>query len=125
MKTIKTLLKRIKTEEAKLEKQIAAAYANGIKDLLVESKNLVGKTISLNEPVTTWYRGQLHYRVTKIHRLTRDFYTDSSGPLVLEFSAELVRKPKNFRRNYERRVGKVYRKQLRVSTLADVKVLSK
>ena len=115
MKNFKSIVKQIQSQEEKLQNQIVEAYAAGIKAIVAEANSMVGKKVSIEESISRTLRGDMVYRITKIHNVTRDFYSDSRGPIVLEYSAELVSKPKNYRGYHERKVGKVYRKRITLS----------
>ena len=115
MKHIKSIVARIQSQENKLQKQILEAYGAGIKAIVAEANSMIGKKVSIEEPISRTLRGQMVYRITKIHNVTRDFYSDPSGPIVIEYSAELVHKPKNYRGYHTRKIGETYRKRITLS----------
>ena len=115
MKNIKSLITKIKSQEEKLQNQILDAYADGMKAISAEATAMIGKKVSIDEPISPRLRGRLVYKIVKINRITRDFYGDPTGPIVLEYTAELVSKPKNYRHYLTRKVGATYNKRITLS----------
>jgi hypothetical protein len=107
----------LQKKELQMLKDIDALYADGIKDVLSIAKGLIGKTISIEEPISSTMRGRLVYKVTAVHGAHRDFSYDSDGPIILEYSAELVKKPDNYRGAHQRTVGKEYKKRISLDRL--------
>lgn len=123
------IFNRMTREQKALERQKEACLKDRIKDLTAEAQKLVGKTLSITEPVTPkGKRGKLQYRVTKIGRVYRELCFDPaidiSDTVVVEYTAELVAKPKNYRGPNDRIVGKTYRKSISLHRLNAVKVLA-
>ena len=123
------IFNRMTRERKALERQKEACLKDRIKDLTAEAQKLVGKTLSITEPVTPkGKRGKLQYRVTKIGRIYRekcfDPWLDLNETVVVEYTAELVAKPKNYRHDNGRQVGKTYRKRISLHRLNTVKVLA-
>lgn len=124
---LRSVVEKIKRSEEELQSRLQDIYADGIKDVLNTAKGLIGKTISIEEPISTTMRGRLTYKVTAVHRAFRDFSYDPSGPIVLEYSAELVKKPDNYRGAYTRKIGEVYKKRISLDRLQSgvLKLISK
>jgi hypothetical protein len=115
MKLIQTIVTKIQEREEDLKNEIASAYTNGMNLIKSQAEKMVGQKVSIEEPISPRRRGRLVYKIVKINRVTRDFYSDPNGPVVLEYSAELVRKPKNYRGYHARKIGHVYNKRITLS----------
>lgn len=119
---------RMTREQTALDKQKAALLQDRLNDITAESEKLVGKVLSITEPISRTRSGKLQYRVVKINRVYRaplfDYAFNSPDTVVIEYTAELVSKPKNYRGAYTRSVGKTYRKRISLHRLNTVKVLA-
>jgi len=116
---IATTFRKTAAAQAKLEKQMEHLRDAERKELFQAAEKLVGREFTISEPRSPRCHGKFSYRIVAVHHVGRDY----DGVPVLHFSAELVKRPKSFRRpSVERRVGKVYRKQIRMSRINQMKV---
>lgn len=111
-------IKNIRKEEDKLARQFDALWRKEQAAIMKAAKTLIGKEFTISEPRSRCRHGKFTYRVVAVHKVTKSF-----GVTVLHYSAELVTKCKNFRRQtVTRKVGKVYRKQISMNRVNLIKV---
>ena len=112
-------IKNIRKEENKLARQFDALWRKEQAAIMKAAKTLIGKEFTISEPRSRNRHGKFTYRVVAVHKVAKSAYGDT----VLHYSAELVTKCKNFRRQtVTRKVGKVYRKQISMNRVNLIKV---
>lgn len=112
-------MKKIRNQERKLQKQVEALWKKEQAEIKRAASKLVGKEFTISEPRSRRCHGKFTYRVVSVDRVVKRH----DGVTVLHYSAELVKRPSNFRRDtVERKTGKVYQKQISMNRVDLIKV---
>jgi hypothetical protein len=121
MNEIQKQAKKFKREKNLLELKLAALKQEELSALSKAAQSLVGRRLVIQENVSARTKGNFTYLVTKVSGVRREF-NGWSDVYVIEYTAELVQKPKKFRPDWNKELGRVYRKRISLNRLNTLKV---
>jgi hypothetical protein len=75
----------------------------------------------IQENVSARTKGNFTYLVTKVRGVKREF-NGWESTYVVEYTAQLVEKPKKFRPDWNKELGREYRKQISINRLKTIKI---
>jgi hypothetical protein len=122
MTTLTNEIARFSQARTKIQSELDALNAAELAAITNASHSLVGRKLVIKENVSPRTKGNFTYLVTKIRNVFREF-NGWHDTYVVEYTAELVEKPKKFRPDYNKELGKTFRKRVTVDRLGkDIKV---
>jgi hypothetical protein len=121
MNELQKQIKRFERQKSQLESKLDTLKREEHQAISQAAQSLVGRRLVIQENVSARTKGNFTYLVTKVRGVKREF-NGWESTYVVEYTAQLVEKPKKFRPDWNKELGREYRKQISINRLKTIKI---